>query len=125
MPWISAATYLGFSTFEPWLPVSESHRALAVDVQEESADSALQFARDCLKLRNAHAALQHGSMRIIEAGEQRLVFERTSGGEHLRCAFNLSDRPTPFAPARKPLICVGHMGSDMLGPYAAVIEEAE
>ncbi|MEO8454630.1 MAG: alpha-glucosidase [Sphingomicrobium sp.] len=125
MPWSSAGAHLGFSTSEPWLPVSESHRALAVDVQEDSAGSTLQFARECLKLRNAHSALQHGSMRIIEAGEQRLVFERAYGGERLRCTFNLSDRSTPFTPARKPLICVGQIGPDILGPYAAVIEPAE
>ena len=76
MPWSSAAPNLGFSTSEPWLPVGQSHRALAVDAQEASTDSNLQFTRECLKLRSTHRALQHGSMRIVEAGEQRLVFDR-------------------------------------------------
>jgi alpha-glucosidase len=124
MPWSSAAPNVGFSTSEPWLPIGQSHRALAVDVQEKIADSNLQFARECLKLRNAHRALQHGSMRIVEAGEQRLVFDRTFGGDRLRCTFNLSDRPAPIASRRKPLITVGEIGA-ALGPYAAMIETAE
>jgi alpha-glucosidase len=124
MPWSSAAPNVGFSKSEPWLPIGQSHRALAVDAQEQSANSALQFARECLKLRNAHRALQHGSMRIVEAGEQRLVFDRTYGGDHLRCTFNLSDWAVPFASGRKPLITVGEVGA-ALGPYGAVIETAE
>ena len=30
MPWNSAAPHLGFSTGEPWLPLGETHRALAI-----------------------------------------------------------------------------------------------
>jgi alpha-glucosidase len=40
------APNVGFSPSEPWLPIGPSHRALAIDVQEESADSNLQFARE-------------------------------------------------------------------------------
>jgi alpha-glucosidase len=124
MPWSSAAANVGFSTSEPWLPIGQSHRALAVDAQERSADSNLQFARECLKLRNAHRALQHGAMRIVEAGEQRLVFDRTHGSDRLRCTFNLSDRPVPLPSGRQPLMTVGEVGA-ALGPYGAVIETAE
>ena len=124
MPWSSAAPNVGFSTSEPWLPVGQSHRTLAVDAQEESAESNLQFARECLKLRSTHGALQHGSMRIVEAGEQKLVFDRIEGGDHLRCTFNLSDRPAPVACRRMPLITVGDVGA-ALGPYAAMIETGE
>jgi hypothetical protein len=60
-------------------------------------------------------------MRIVEAGEQRLVFDRTCGGDHLRCTFNLLDRPVPVASRCKPLITVGEVG-DALGPYGAKIE---
>jgi alpha-glucosidase len=123
MPWSSAAPNLGFSEAEPWLPAGESHRALAVDTQEASGESILHFARECLALRRAHPALLHGSMRIVEAGEQRLVFERSSGGNRLLCTFNLSDRPAPYAPMRDPLISVGDVSSNSLGPHAAVIEE--
>jgi alpha-glucosidase len=125
MPWRSAAPNLGFSTNEPWLPIGECHRALAADAQETKPDSNLQFARECLKVRTTHAALRQGSIRIVEAGEQRLVFERTSGGERLTCTFNLSERPAPLAPVRRPLVSVGDVGPETLGPYAAVIDVIE
>ena len=64
-------------------------------------------------------------MRILEAGEQRLVFERACGGERLRCTFNLSNRPAPLVPARKPLVSVGEFDAETLGPYAAVVDVIE
>ena len=123
MPWSSTAPNLGFSTGEPWLPLGETHRALAVDLQQSVRDSALQFARQCLTLRHVHAALHHGSMRIVEAGEQKLVFERQHGAERLLCTFNLSDRPCDFHRSGTALIGVGGIDGRTLGPYAAVIEE--
>jgi alpha-glucosidase len=125
MPWKAAVPNLGFSEAEPWLPPGECHRALAVDAQEEGRASILHFARECLALRSAHPALRHGSMRIIEAGEQRLVFERSFGGNRLLCTFNLSDQLAPYAPLREPLISTGEVNSNSLGPHAAVIEAIE
>ena len=123
MPWSSSAANMGFSTGEPWLPLGETHRALAVDLQQSMRHSVLQFTRQCLKLRHAHPALHHGSIRIVEAGEQKLVFERQDGGERLLCTFNLSDRPCEFHASGTELISVGDIDPDRLEPYAAVIEE--
>jgi alpha-glucosidase len=122
MPWAADAPHLGFSTGEPWLPIGESHRALAVEAQEGRADSNLQFARECVRLRNAHPALRLGSMRIVEADEQKVVFERAHGGERLRCTFNLSDRPLSLRLGGKSLATVGAVGGDTLGPFGATIE---
>ena len=93
MPWRSNAPHLGFSTGEPWLPLGKSHRDLAVDLQQSTPQSMLNFTRQCLDLRRAHAALRHGSMRVLEAGEQKLVFERVEAPERLMCTFNLSGSP--------------------------------
>lgn len=123
MPWSSTAPNLGFTTGKPWLPPGESHRLLAVDAQEQSADSLLAFTRECLELRRIHPALRHGSMRIVEAGDQLLVFERIAGRARLRCTFNLSPRAATFAPARASLISTGAIDGGTLGPYAAAVEE--
>jgi len=123
MPWTSTAPNLGFSSGEPWLPLGEAHRVLAVDLQQGRPDSVLQFTRQCLDLRRTHAALHHGTMRVVDAGEQRLVFERRHGAERLLCTFNLSDRPCGFHSSGTPLFGVGDIGADAIGPYAAVIEE--
>jgi alpha-glucosidase len=123
MPWSSTAPNLEFSTGEPWLPLGESHRALAVDLQQSERGSVLEFARQCLKLRRDHAALHVGSMCIVEAGEQKLAFDRASNGRTLRCTFNLSDLPCDFQRSGTALIGVGDIDGAALGPYAAIIEE--
>ena len=83
----------------------------------------LSFTRQCLELRRRFPALRHGAMEILEAGEALLLFERRGEGQRLRCAFNLSDRPVPFEPTGAPLIHVGEVGGQALGPYGALIEE--
>jgi alpha-glucosidase len=123
MPWSADAPNLGFSTGEPWLPLGESHRALAVDEQEGDAGSLLAFTRKCIELRNRSPALRQGSMRVIEAGDALLVFERAAEGQYLRCSFNLSDDPLAFTSGGTPLMRAGAVDDGWLGAYAAVVEE--
>jgi len=123
MPWSSSQPNHGFSRVEPWLPASAGHGSLAVDRQEGENGSMLNFTRKCLELRKRFPALRHGSMEIMESGAALLLFERAAEGQRLRCAFNLSDRPLQFQPSGAPLINVGDVGGQALGPYAALIEE--
>jgi alpha-glucosidase len=123
MPWASGEPQLGFSSGKPWLPLGNSHRALAVDLQEASAGSMLHFTRECLKLRRVRAALRQGAMTVLSADDQALVFDRSSGSERLRCMFNLSDRAVPFEPSGRALIGTGDINGGTLGPYAAIVEE--
>ena len=78
-----------------------------------------------VRTRREHRALRLGTMRILEAGEQKLVFERADGGDRLRCTFNLSGAPAPFRASGQVLIATGQLSADRIGPYAAVIEEIE
>jgi alpha-glucosidase len=125
MPWTSQAPNLGFSDAEPWLPVGDNHHGLAVDRQESDRRSMLHFSRECLRLRHELPALHHGAMTIVEAGEQKLVFERFGNGERLLCSFNLSDRPVPFGASGKVLLNTGDVASGELGPYSSIVEEIE
>jgi alpha-glucosidase len=123
MPWSSTAPNLGFTSGAPWLPLGASHRLLSIDLQLQSPNSILAFTRACLELRRNHPALREGSIRIGEADERKLVFERANGTGGLRCTFNLSSEPVPFRPTGKSLISTGDIDDGALGPYAAVIEE--
>jgi alpha-glucosidase len=123
LPWMAAAPNLGFSSGEPWLPVGESHAALAIDRQEADSDSLLAFTRRCLEVRQDCVALRQGSMEVIEAGEALLVFDRAAPGQRLRCSFNLSEARVPFNPSGKKLIASGEIDGGELGPYAALIED--
>ncbi|MBV9527589.1 alpha-amylase family glycosyl hydrolase [Sphingomonas sp.] len=125
MPWNAGAPNLGFSSGNPWLSAGDSHRSLAIDIQEGDADSTLRFTRRCLALRRAHAALRTGSLRIVEAGERKLVLDRIAGAERLRCSFNLSEEAVAHSANGRVLIATGAVADGTLGPYAAVIEVTE
>lgn len=64
-------------------------------------------------------------MRIIEAGEQMLIFERSDDYSRLRCSFNLSDHPVDFTRSGQELIATGLIDETSLGPYAGIVEELE
>src|SRR3546814_6937376 len=94
---------------KPWLPVGESHRALAVDVQEARPDSLLHWTRRVLALRNGSPALRAGAIQFLEGPDELLLFERTHGNERLLCAFNLGNRAAAWTSQEKwrPLLTTG------------------
>jgi alpha-glucosidase len=95
MPWKAAAQDMGFSTVspasKPWLPVAETHRTLAVDLQEANTDSLLHFYRELLRWRKTQAVLVHGSLDVLPAHPQVLAFVRAHGPQRLLCVFNFTD----------------------------------
>ena len=123
MPWCSDKENFGFSDGSPWLPVGADHAALAVDRQEQDSKSILAATRFALSLRRARSALRWGAIKIVEAGEQRLIFDRIDRSERLRCSFNLSPEPAAWAPAGTAIASANVVASDALGAYGAVIEE--
>jgi alpha-glucosidase len=100
-PWEAAAPDLGFgapgSAVKPWLPVAESHRALAVDAQEADPTALLHHYRHLLQWRRTQPALVHGDLTLLPVDAQVLAFVRTHGDERLLCAFNLSTEPATLA----------------------------
>jgi alpha-glucosidase len=128
MPWVAGKPNLGFSYGEPWLPVAPAHATLAANRQEQDKGSVLWFARALVGLRKAHPALVLGEMRVLAATDQVLAFERTRGGDHIVCVFNLSNSDASFAGddvAGERLLTVGaaqDAGQALkLGPRSAVI----
>ena len=96
MPWNSGTADFGFATgnssaTRPWLPVAETHRALAVDRQEKQADSLLSFYRQLLAWRKTQPVLLGGDFSLLPAHDQVLAYVRTQGASKMLCAFNLSD----------------------------------
>ena len=100
-PWNSAAADIGFSSAaqpgKPWLPMAESHRALAVDRQQADAGSLLHHYRRLLKWRRTQLALMQGQLTLLPVHEQVLAYVRSTGIERVLCAFNLSGRPATLA----------------------------
>jgi alpha-glucosidase len=101
MPWVSSAPDLGFAPggkalTKPWLPIAESHRHLAADVQTASPDSLLQFYRHLLRWRKTQPAILHGDMRLLEVNAQVFAFVRATESQRVLCVFNFSDQPATY-----------------------------
>ncbi|NHT76357.1 alpha-glucosidase [Rhizobiaceae bacterium CRRU44] len=93
MPWESAGQSGGFSTGQPWLPVPDVHKAIAVDVQDADPGSVLAHYRATLAFRKAHAELFDGGMTFLDTNQDILIFTREKAGDKLLFVFNLRRGP--------------------------------
>ena len=96
MPW-SDANGAAFSSGTPWLPIPDSHRALAVSRQEADPESVLHGFRAFMRWRKQHRALRTGTVKFHDAPDPLLVFERRDGSDALLVAFNLGAAPQRYA----------------------------
>lgn len=91
--------YAGFSTVEPWLPVTDDYTTRNVAVESKDPTSMLSFFRRMFWLRNISAALSTGSYRpldvsYINASEENCyVYLRESGAERKLVALNFASSP--------------------------------
>jgi len=125
MPWESAAPHAGFSTVEPWLPLPESHRRLAVSEQEADGESPLNSLRRLLRWRRRHPALIDGALTPLRLDAELVAFERSTGEERILCVFNpsASSRRLPLPEGGMPAEGIGYAvgGAELvLGPWGAV-----
>ncbi|WOE76712.1 alpha-amylase family glycosyl hydrolase [Alterisphingorhabdus coralli] len=91
LPWQGNAAHGGFTEGEPWLPLGEEHRALAIDVQEGDPQSLLEITRQLLTMRREHPTLRFGSARCSHRDDKVLTMIRQSEQQTLCCIFNMSD----------------------------------
>ena len=90
MVWEIEKAQAGFSTGRPWLPIPESHRKRAADVQWGEPTSVLSRYRAMLALRKRHASLARGSIAFIDGNDDVLAFFREANAEKLICVFNFA-----------------------------------
>ena len=124
MPWSQAAPHAGFSTNEPWLPISAEHAALAVEVQERDPASTLHLTRRLLALRRAHPALRYGALELLDSDGPLLAFDRMAGMQRVRCVFNLGDEAIDggLLTGWQTLVAIGaDPASTMIAPDSAVL----
>lgn len=91
VPWNSTLNNAGFSDGSTtWLPIRSEHKALAVDTQESDPHSVLNRYRNFIDFRKNSDILRRGSINLVEAPGDILVFERKLGEEILICMYNIS-----------------------------------
>lgn len=88
MPW-NSKLHGGFSRVEPWLPVTDVHRALNIEQQETDPQSVLNFYREVVALRKISPALMRGTIELIDAPHGVLAFMRRCDEQELLCLFNM------------------------------------
>jgi alpha-glucosidase len=93
MQW-SATPHAGFTSGEPWLPVSPDHVRVNVAAQRADPGSMLALYQRLIALRRAEPALQRGSFKLLESSGDVLAYER---GKTFRVALNLGGAPQRLA----------------------------
>ena len=101
MPWSPKIPHAGFTTGEPWLPVSDDHLDLSADAQANDDASTLAFCKNLIAIRKMTPALAVGDVTLLDLGSELLAYERVLGEERVLCLFNLgSDPQEAEVPAR-------------------------
>ncbi|MCU0497037.1 MAG: alpha-amylase family glycosyl hydrolase [Anaerolineae bacterium] len=88
--WDSSA-YAGFSTVEPWLPVSEDYRSRNIQVQGLDPKSMLSLYRKLLWYRHGSAALYGGSYLPVDGPAGTYLYLREHDSERKLIALNFTN----------------------------------
>ena len=95
------AIQAGFSSAEPWLPLSPDWHKRNVDEMRDDANSILTLHRRLLHLRRDHAALATGGYRTIAVpepqGAEVYAYERFAGEDTLRVVLNFGESAQDLA----------------------------
>jgi alpha-glucosidase len=129
LPWDAEQVFAGFSKSEPWLPIGDNQSALAINRQESSPKSTLNFVRHILQIRSKSNALKFGDLVVLPCPYPLFAFVRTYEGEAVLCVFNLGGDVVAWTPEGLPkglrtdrLLLQnrsGHEKMDCVYPYGA------
>lgn len=97
MQW-DASVFAGFSTYEPWLPLTKDHWTRNVATMREDESSILSLTRNLLHYRREHAALNRGAWRLLTAENDILGYERVHDRERAIVALNFSGEARKWRP---------------------------
>lgn len=95
MQW-DASPGAGFTTGEPWLPLSADHTARNVEVLSADPGSILTLYRRLLALRRRTSALSIGDYQEIRNEGSVLSFERRGAQEDVAVILNLEAEPSDW-----------------------------
>jgi alpha-glucosidase len=92
MPWTSGPN-AGFSTADPWLPITDDPGRFSVEAQERNPGSMLALHQELLALRRAEPALSLGSWAGLGALAGVIAYERRHAGTRFLVLLNLARDP--------------------------------
>ena len=92
MQW-DASTHAGFSTCEPWLPVSPNCSDVNVETEKDDPCSMLTLHRRLIRLRRDDPALVGGAWKPLCIQGGAYVYLRVAGTRRLMIALNMTEEP--------------------------------
>jgi alpha-glucosidase len=92
MQW-DASDFAGFSTFEPWLPISNTFCSDNVETELREPSSIYHLYRRLISARRQHSALLAGSYRRLLTERDLLFYVREAGSEQMLVALNFGSNP--------------------------------
>ena len=92
MQWDSGH-HAGFSTADPWLPISDDYRKRNVEMQRRDPGSIFLFYRTLIALRRRYPALVQGALHSVRAENGVLTFAREYREDRIMVALNLTAEP--------------------------------
>ncbi len=93
MQW-DASSQAGFSSSEPWLPVSDDYQLRNVETELKDETSILNLYRQLIWFRRQTSALQLGDYRgLPQSNEDCYCFIRSYEGQEFLVVLNFGDRP--------------------------------
>ncbi|WHY78540.1 alpha-glucosidase [Neobacillus sp. WH10] len=96
MQW-SAAENGGFSTGTPWLKVNPNYKHINVEIQENDANSVLNFYKKLIRLKKAKEVFTYGTYELLLKDDTQIyVYTRTLDKEKMIVIANLSAKPAEF-----------------------------
>ena len=111
MQWDRSA-HAGFSSGEPWLPLSDDYLMVNVDTEQRDASSYLSLYRRLLALRRSYSSLCVGKYLPLTARGELLAYIRQAGAERMLIALNLGSDPCAL-----PLESLGLQGRALLSTH--------
>jgi alpha-glucosidase len=104
MQW-DGSLHAGFTSAEPWLPISDDYAVVNVRAEDDDATAILSLYRRLLQLRRTQPALSSGDYEPVATTGDLLAYLRRTRHECLLIALNLGEEP--YALSLDPLARVG------------------
>ncbi|NIB39600.1 alpha-glucosidase [Pseudomaricurvus alkylphenolicus] len=120
LPWQSGETNGGFGTTAPWLPVPQSHREIAVDVQDSQPDSTLNHYRQFQRWRKQQIALRLGDIEFMDSADNVLMFLRRHPEQQVLACFNFNNSAIRVELPAAVKSMTGHGGYELTVENAGV-----
>ncbi|CAB4874464.1 unannotated protein [freshwater metagenome] len=123
LPWTPDAAHGWPGT--PWLPFAPEPDVRNVASMQRDPASILHLYRDLLGLRRGHAALQSGTLEMLETGDHVLAYRRCAGSQRIVVAINMGHEPLAVSALAGATLLISTAGATTPATTTGIIAAQE